>query len=343
MKSLGIFLFFCLLSLSIDNALYAQDDEARGAMGLPMKIGENATNPNKTNISGKVTLVGFDTSQPIPAIFVSAVVNGATVDRRRATDSGNYYIPGIPRENVIVIVEVNGEEVGRQQLMPSIMGSVRQDFVVNAGQWKNAGAKTGVVSAKNLYPRSEENEKLFDKALSAAKDKKKDTAIKIFKQIIDNDPKDFVSRTELGTLYYLDEKFAEAEKSYTGALEQKPDFILALINLGKLYLAQKQAEKAIPVLTKAVEIEPASADLQQVLGEAYLDIKKGSRAVIYFYEALRLAPIEKAEIHLRLAALYHGAGLKEKAVEEYKQFLQKVPNHPNKEKIEKYIKDNSPQ
>ena len=51
--------------------------------------------------------------------------------------------------------------------------------------------------------------------------------------------------------------------------------------------------------------------------------------------------MEKAEIHLRLAALYNAAGLKDKAVAEYKLFLEKVPQYSEKEKIEKYIKENS--
>jgi hypothetical protein len=34
--------------------------------------------------------------------------------------------------------------------------------------------------------------------------------------------------------------------------------------------------------------------------------------------------------------------LKPKAVEEYRLFLGKVPNHPEKRKIEQYIADNSP-
>jgi hypothetical protein len=52
-------------------------------------------------------------------------------------------------------------------------------------------------------------------------------------------------------------------------------------------------------------------------------------------EAIRLAPIEKAEIHLRLAQLYNGANLKDKAVEEYKLFLGKVPDYKDRDKLDK--------
>lgn len=338
MKNFGVFLLFCFLSVSIGNVVFAQDEDNR----LPTKIGENSTNTSKGNLSGKVTLHGLDPSQPRPPVFVLVFLNGVLMDRRQVFDNGNYNVPNVPRENVTVAVEVNGAEVGRQQLSPSLIGSIRQDFEINLLQGQNAGAKTGVVSAKSLYSRSTENEKLFEKAMLAAKDKKPDTAINLFKQIVANDPKDFVAWTELGTLYFRNEKNSEAENAYNKALELKPDFMVALLNLGRLYLAQNQPEKAITILTKAVETDATSANAQHLLGESYLQIKKGSKAVIYLNEAIRLDPIEKAEIHLRLATLYNAAGLKEKAVEEYKQFLEKVPKHPDKEKFEKYIKENSP-
>ena len=44
---------------------------------------------------------------------------------------------------------------------------------------------------------------------------------------------------------------------------------------------------------------------------------------------------------VQLAKLYDLAGAKELAVKEYKNFLAKVPEHPDKKKFEKYIKDNS--
>ena len=118
--------------------------------------------------------------------------------------------------------------------------------------------------------------------------------------------------------------------------------MVALLNLGKLLLAQKQLEKAIPVLTKAVETELTNVDALHYLGEAYLQNKQGNNAAILFYQALRLAPLEKAELHLRLAWLYNVKGYKDKAAQEYKQFLGKVPNYPEKEKLEKYIKENLP-
>ena len=60
----------------------------------------------------------------------------------------------------------------------------------------------------------------------------------------------------------------------------------------------------------------------------------------YFYGALKLDPVGMANAHLRLAALYNAAGIKDKAVVEYQEFLKKKPDYPDKKKLEQYIAQN---
>jgi len=50
-----------------------------------------------------------------------------------------------------------------------------------------------------------------------------------------------------------------------------------------------------------------------------------------------------ADAHLRLAALYNGAGLKEKAAAEYEKFLKKKPEYTDRKKLELYISQNKKQ
>jgi tetratricopeptide (TPR) repeat protein len=115
------------------------------------------------------------------------------------------------------------------------------------------------------------------------------------------------------------------------------------MNLGRLRVAQKKYEEALRPLTLALEVKPASAILNFLLGEAYLQVKKGSKAVVHFYEALKLDPTGMAEAHLRLAALYNGAGMKDKAAAEYEQFLKKKPNYTDRKRLEQYIALNKKQ
>ena len=60
----------------------------------------------------------------------------------------------------------------------------------------------------------------------------------------------------------------------------------------------------------------------------------------YLREALKLDPVGMAEAHLRLALLYNGAGMKDKAAEEYEQFLKKKPDYRERKKLEQYIAEN---
>lgn len=48
-----------------------------------------------------------------------------------------------------------------------------------------------------------------------------------------------------------------------------------------------------------------------------------------------------ADCHLLIARLYHLAGAKHLATREYKVFIAKVPDHPDKKQLQKYIKDNT--
>ncbi|MGH9902129.1 MAG: tetratricopeptide repeat protein, partial [Pyrinomonadaceae bacterium] len=115
-----------------------------------------------------------------------------------------------------------------------------------------------------------------------------------------------------------------------------PTFFLALLNLGRVLMSQKKFEAAAETLTRAVEAQPRSAEANLLLGEAHLQMKKGSKAVGYLNEAARLG---RPEAHLRLATLYNGAGMKDRAAAEYEQFLSKKPDHPDRKKLEQYISE----
>ena len=144
----------------------------------------------------------------------------------------------------------------------------------------------------------------------------------------------------MGTALLSQKDDQDAETAYLTAIEKQPTYMLALVNLGRLRVVKKKYEGAIESLSQALKIQPESATANFYLGEAYLQVKKGSKAVIYFNEALKLDPIGKADAHLRLATLYNAAGVKERAANEYEQFLKKKPDYPHKSKLLQYILEN---
>ena len=337
MKNTATFFAVSLFSALAVGSLCAQDDEARRATGLPMKIGEN-TRGDRMNVSGKITLESSAKLPRMPIIKVTVLAVGGVADQAVANDTGFYVVKNVPRDNVSLVVEVDGNEVVRQPIVGSAMGNPRIDFTI---PWPRplSSVKPGVVSASQLFSRTPKNDELFEKATAAMKVRDSAKAVGFFNELLESEPKDFVAWTELGTLYFKDNSLDNAEACYFKAIELKKDYFVALINLGKLYVTRKQFDNAIVALSNAVASNPESADAHLFLGESYLQTKKGSLAVVQLNEAIRLDPVEKAELHLRLASLYDAAGMKSKAANEYKAFLGKRPNYAEKLKLEKYIAD----
>lgn len=144
----------------------------------------------------------------------------------------------------------------------------------------------------------------------------------------------------MGSLYFEQKKLPDADAAFRRSLELKVEYTPAWITVGQLRVAQKQYDAAIEILKHAAELDPTSARAYQLLGEAYLLARKGSLGVEALNQAIKLDPVGMAECHLQLAHLYELANAKPMATREYKIFLTKVPNHPDRKKFEKFIKDN---
>ena len=110
-----------------------------------------------------------------------------------------------------------------------------------------------------------------------------------------------------------------------------------MINLGRLRIVVKNLNGAIQILEQAVKLQPNSPQANYFLGEAYLQAKLGSKGVTYLSEAIRLDPSGMADAHLRLAALYNAKDMKDKAANEYSEFLKQRPDYPDKKKLQEYI------
>lgn len=311
---------------------------------LPTMIGGRSGSNSRVDavtVSGKVVFDGVPSGVESPKAYVVVYSFGRLVGRYPTSPLGAYSIPDVPREGSTIVVEVDQAEVANRQIIPSPASMIFQDFNIAWAQIERARSKAESVTAAHLYKRSEENQKRFAAAEASLKDKKYKNAAAELERVVSSDDRDVYSWLYLGNAYFLADDLPKAEKAYAKVLDLDATMNVARVDLGRVYLAEKDYEKAVAVLAVAAEKEPTSPDANHYLGEAYLMLKKGSKAVGYLNEAIRLAPQEKAELHLRLAALYDGAGLKPKAADEYRFFLQKVPDFPKRKDLEKYIKENS--
>src|SRR6266404_472443 len=276
--------------------------------------------------------------KPLALDILLYTETGDLVSRQTVQSNSRYRFVNVTDGRYQIVVEVESSEVARfpVDFSSPFKREIRQDIEL---QWREPSTNTGgaAISAADKYNRPAKNSAAFQSATEAIDKKNYDQALFLLRQIIETDPNDFQAWERLGTVYFIQKKFAEAERSYVEALKRHPGYAVALISLGRVRIVQKNFDGAVEILTQAVQVEPGSAQSNYFLGEAYLQLKKGSKAVTYLYEALRLEPIKMAEAHLRLAALYHGAGMKDKAAVEYEEFLKKRPDYPDRKKLEEYI------
>jgi len=271
-------------------------------------------------------------------------LGGTIVARDRVPNNGRYRFMGVRTGEYQIAIEVESKELTRVNIsVGASAGStseLQKDFEFELGPDAAAPAKKATVSAADFYKRDGANQSSFDKAQGEMDRKRYEQAAALLSQVTAADPQDFQAWTELGTARLLQGKRDEAEKAYQRALEARPAFALALLNLGRMRSADKRYEQAVEPLTRAVEAQPDNAEAHLLLGDAYLQLKKGSKGVPHLNEAARLG---RPEAHQLLATLYNAVGRKDLAAAEYEQLLTKQPTHPDRKKLEQYVKENKKQ
>jgi tetratricopeptide (TPR) repeat protein len=281
---------------------------------------------------------------PKEVLLILRRVPDGEVARQWISSRGRYRFNNLKEGEYEILAEVDGKEIGRlsqiriggMTLSNSPYGYQNDmEFRLRAGASQPTGG--GVISAADVYERPASTKALFVKAEEAVAKKKLDQATTLLKQVVETDNADFQAWTALGSIYFAQEKFTDAEQAYQHAITVKPDSPRAQFNLGRVLSSQKKCEQAIDPLTKSVELQPTSGDANYLLGECYLQLKKGSKAIPYLNEAANLG---RPDAHLRLGWLYNAAGLKDRAAIEYAEYLKKDPNYKDRTKLQEYITAN---
>lgn len=292
---------------------------------------------NGHTLYGDFTISGEE--PPLRSITFQLVLqnaSGRTIDRLTVSPGGRYRFFNVPNGDYVILVETENRVAARMafRIDEFRWTDIRKDIEM-AWTTENPTPDPATV----VHARSAQNEKRLKQASQELAHGKEGAARKLLEAVLADDPDDFEAWTELGSVHFRLKEWERAEPAYRKALELRPEYLPALLNLGKMYLANKNAAAAIDPLKEAVRIEPDSSEAQYFLGEAYLAIKKGSLAVGHLEAAIRLEPDKMAEVHLRLGALYEAAGMKPRAAEEYRRYLEKRPKSDKAAKLNRFIKE----
>ncbi len=288
-------------------------------------------------VYGKIILKGFDPAKT-PNVSVTLLDALQNTQRWTISKSGNYCFRVKNQGVGTLIVELNGVEFARKSLTASAGAKQREDFEIISEQ--TSKTPPGVISAKFSHPENPKTVDLYKKITAAEQSKDSKKVIEHLKEIVAIDPADFLAWAKLGTLYFYQKAYPEAEASLRKSLELKVEYTPAWVYMGNMRIAQKQFEAAIQIFNHALELEPKSARIYQLLGETYLQTKQGSLGVESLNKAIELDPNGMAECHLQLAHLYQLAKANKMATKEYKLFLSKVPDYKDKKKLEEFIAKN---
>lgn len=335
--SCSLLIAFGLLILAINTSAQA-DDVCREFGETPTReMGRD--NRLLPFVYGRIVLKGVSQNAKPPRVTAIYSDSAQPATRQLIAKSGNYCFKKLGSGGTLII-DIDGVETARKSV--SDIGGIRQreDFEIYPYQVQQTGPP-GVISTKFVRPQNEKTIDLYRKTAEAERSQRADEAIKHVKEIVLIDPDDFIAWAKLGSMYIERNALVEAEAAFNRSLALRADYSAALVNLGIISAVQKHYPQAIERFKHAIKTDPTSARVYRLLGEAYLHNRQGTLGLATLDEALRLDPIGMAECHLLKARLYDLAGAKPLAAAEYKTFLKKVQDHPDRKNFEKYIKDNS--
>jgi predicted CXXCH cytochrome family protein len=133
------------------------------------------------------------------------------------------------------------------------------------------------------------------------------------------------SRSDLGTFYLRQGRFAEAEAEYNAARKLSPEFVPAFVNLADLYRRTNRETDAIGILRDGLKISPGSASLLHSLGLALVRAKAPSDESIHLLaQAAELEPENPRYSYVHAVAL-HSSGHPAQAIAVLQRVLGRHP------------------
>jgi tetratricopeptide (TPR) repeat protein len=142
------------------------------------------------------------------------------------------------------------------QKMEAISGQILFDF--------DAAGLGGIKSfpdRKRAVNRTREAESWFQKGLDLEETGAPiEQAIEAYRQVLELNPGAAGALVNLGTIYYRQRQFPQAERYYMEAIVADPGYPLAQFNLGNLYDEQGRIKEAFEYYRRALELNPNYAD-----------------------------------------------------------------------------------
>ena len=318
--SIQVFRTFCVLFLA-SSATAQFGTRGSGISSFP-GVSSRRASPEvviEVSINDQASLPG--------ALLVEVQQSGSRVARTYTDSSGRATFPNLGIGNYTATISGIGVETTTVNfsvdpgLMQNVSAEVRR---VPEGEHAPPG---GLVDATELrVPKNARKE--YDKGLQDFRDNKFDKAEKHFIKAVNEYPKLSSAWNNLGTIQARRNNFSLASDCFHRALEENPNNTAAARNLTLLLIGQSQSKEAEKIMRHAIALEPNQSESLTLL--AYAELMNGK-----FDEAITTArKVHTGPKHINsLCHLVAARALEAKkdnaaAIEEYKLFLEEVPNAP---------------
>ena len=142
------------------------------------------------------------------------------------------------------------------QRMEAISGQILFDFEAS-----ELGGVKDFPTGKHAMNRLRESEAWFQKALALEESGAPvEMIVEAYERVVELNPEAAGALVNLGTIYYRQRKFGEAERYYKDAIKADPAYPLAEFNLGNLYDEQGRLNEAFDHYRRALALNPQYAD-----------------------------------------------------------------------------------
>lgn len=143
---------------------------------------------------------------------------------------------------------------------------------------------------------------------------------------------------ERGRLLLQEKRFLEAYKYYDDFLKKYPKAVSLYVDLATIFVNLNKIREAKEILLRAISVDQKNSTAYLNLGNIYIMEKDYKRAEESFHKCLELE--EESEAYLNLGLIYYYYLNQNEMAKKYlKRFIELVPLDPEREKIEKLIKE----
>jgi tetratricopeptide (TPR) repeat protein len=155
---------------------------------------------------------------------------------------------------------------------------------------------------------------------------KYETDIRIFKQVVNENPGSVEAHFELASAYYEAGMYKDAIDNLQKTISLSPNYAEAYVNLGLALYRLELYHESIEAFKKAIEIRPSFFEAYNGLGMTYVELEMYGEAVKNFKKTIELRP-DNIEAHHKLGTAYLCSGKFQDAIELYEQALRIQPDY----------------